>query len=237
MKFAVRSSYMQSGIRNAFLAIVLMFGAMLCGCQSVSTYSTVGNEHRITITKGNLAARTALDSESRVRAFVNAVKDNRKHLGASEISKAALSFVPFGPEAFVKLPNGESHIIVAFNQAYKGTRIIDSIQYGSFLQDTGELRTIRTQLVDPVNLPKVPTASRVDREKATTLFRNYLREHGQSETFFDIDEVPVMSARLHAAGYFAQYSKRNKNGSLSRMAAIVDPKNARVHVLYDINTD
>jgi hypothetical protein len=198
----------------------------------------VGNEYRLTVSKnkGNIASDEAKTSEERVTVLGRTLVDRRSELGASGVSKSGLTFAPYA-ESNVLLPNGEPQVLTVIFQTYKGARVLDGLQYGSFDQKTGELRAVRAFLKDPAKLPDPPQADMPAWSRAHEVFRDYLREHKATQINFTIEEQPVISASLSVAGYLARYARRNPDNSLSRFAAIVDPSTKKVHVLYDMETD
>jgi hypothetical protein len=222
--------------RCAALAAALL-AVVTAACSSVPL-KVVGNEYRLTVpkNKGNIAPNEAKTPEERVAVLERTLTDRRSELGASGVSKGDLAFAPYA-ESAVLLPDGEAQVLTVVFQTYKGARVLDGLQYGSFDQTTGELRALRAFLKDPAKLPDPPQADMAAWSKAHQVFRDYLREHKATQINFTIEEQPVISATLGVAGYLARYARRNADGSLSRFAAIVDPSTKAVHVLYDMETD
>ncbi len=209
---------------------------LLAGCSSIPL-KVVGNEYRLTVEKkGNIADSEAKTAEERVAVLSATLKDRRKELGGAGIEKDALTFMPYAESSFI-LPDGEAQVLTVLYQTYKGARVLDGLQYGSFDLKTGELRAVRAFLKDPAKLPDPPQADMTAWSAAHRVFREYLQKHKAAKINFLIEEQPVVSAGLGVAGYLARYSRRNPDASLSRFAAIVDPAAKTVHVLYDIGTD
>jgi hypothetical protein len=218
----------------AGLAIALV---MLGGCGSVPL-KVVGNEYRLTVkdNSGNIADKEAKTADERVAVLSATLRDRRKELGGENIAKDELTFLPYAESSFT-LPDGSTQVLTVIYQTYKGARVIDGLQYGSFDSNSGELRSVRAFLKDPAKLPEPPKADMATWSRVHQTFRNYLQEHKATKFNFTIEEQPVISADLGVAGYLAHYSRRNADTSLSRFAAIVDPNSNAVHVLYDIGTD
>lgn len=135
------------------------------------------------------------------------------------------------------MPDGQAQVLTVLYQTRDSARVLDGIQYGSYDQETGELRAVRAFLKDPSKLPTAPKADMEIWSRMNEVFREYLRKKGGPKTVFGVEEMPVITSEPARAGYLARYSRRNADGSLSRFAAIIDPSNNQVHVLYDIVTD
>jgi hypothetical protein len=209
----------------------------IAGCSSV-TVTAVGDEYSV-ISKdmeGNLARKTANSFDERVAVLSKTLRDRKNKLGGAAIKSDQLNFVAFGESEFI-LPNGQSHILTILYQTYKGARIVDSFQYGSFDKKTGELRTVRALFKDPAKLVSPPEASMEQWSQIHQNFREYLNKHKTLKVDFIVEQEPVISAKLNVAGYMVRYAHRNADNSLSRFAAIMEPKTDKVHVLYDINMD
>lgn len=222
-----------SGLRGVIGCMLL---ALLAACSGV-THSVVGNEYRLTAKLGNdVVGGEARTSDERFALLARTIKSRRHKLGGKGVSWDELDFIPDAESTFT-LPGGHQQILTIMYQSYKGARVIDGLQYGSFNAKDGTLQSVRAFLKDPATLPEPPKLDLRAWSEVHNVFREWLRIHKASKFNFVIEQPPVISARLHVAGYLARYAHRNADGTLSRFAAIIDPATDAVHVLYDVNTD
>jgi len=210
---------------------------LLSGCGGIPL-RVVGEEYQLTVEKkkGNIASKTAKTTEERVAVLSETIRDRKAELGGKGIPDADMAFLPYAESVFI-LPNGQTHVLTVLYQAYKGARVLEGLQYGSFDRDTGELRTVRAVLKAPSKLPPPPAQDAAVWSRMHEVFRNYLETGGNGQANYIIEEQPVIATAIGVSGYLARYSRRNPDGSLSRLAAVIEPNSERVHVLYDINTD
>ncbi len=224
----------ETAIRAGVLCTMFL---LLAGCGGAKL-KVVGNEFRLTAKEGSEVVGTKTNSEQqRVALLIRTLKERRHKLGGKGVSWDELDFVPYAETTFT-LPNGDQQILTVIYQAYKGARVIDGLQYGSFETKHGRLQSVRAFLKDPATLPDPPAVGDMKSwSKANQIFRDWLRVNKATKINFVVEERPVISARLHVAGYLARYAYRNPDGSHSRFAAIIDPTKQAVHVLYDIGSD
>jgi len=215
-----------------------MAAPILSGCGVKAMRAVVGEEHQLTVEKksGNLGSRRAETFDERCEVLAEAIAERKSELGGKNISEDDLEFIPFA-ESTIIMPDQKAYILTVLYQSRNGARILDGLQYGSFDSKKGELRTIRAFLKDPTELPAAPKADMVVWTRMNEVFREYLEKKGVPKTVFGIEEIPVVTAEPPRSGYLARYARRNSDGSLSRFAAIIDPSDEQVHVLYDIVTD
>jgi hypothetical protein len=225
----------KGGLWGLSLIIVVL---TLSGCGGVKALrAVVGEEYQLTVEKsGNLASRPATTFADRSAVLAETLVARKNELGGKGIAEDELQFIPFA-ESTIILPDGQTHVLTVLYQARDGARILDGLQYGSFDLEKGQLRTVRAFLKDPAKLPAAPKPDMAVWSRMNELFRVYLNRKGAPRTIFGIEEMPVMTAEPARAGYLARYARRNPDGSLTRFAAIIDPSNDQVHVLYHIETD
>jgi hypothetical protein len=199
---------------------------------------TFDDERLITLAQGNLARTPATTADERARALSSFLVEHRAYFDIANVPAENLVFTMAGPEFKVTQPQGRSFMMVALHQLYQGAPVIDETQYGAFLLDSSgrvaELRRVRARLIDPSQLPAPPTPNPEQQKAADTLFRKFLLDRLVSGEDIRVEDNPVVSAKLGIAGYLAQYSKRNEDGTVSRLEAVVAPSTAEIKVLYDI---
>lgn len=219
-------------------AAILVVVPMLSGCGVKAMRTVLGEEHQLTVEdkSGNLGSRRAGTFDERCAVLAEAIAERKSELGGKTISEDDLAFIPFA-ESTIIMPDGKAYVLTVLYQSYNGARILDGLQYGSFDSKKGELRTIRAFLKNPDKLPAAPKADMVVWTRMNDVFRGYLEKKGVPKTVFGIEEIPVVTAEPPRSGYLARYARRNSDGSLSRFAAIIDPSDEQVYVLYDIVTD
>ena len=196
-----------------------------------------GQEYRLTKEKhGNIAWHRAKTVEQRAKIFTDVLRDRAREFSGKKIAKKDLEFQTVG-ESRIVLPNGQTHILIVVYQTYHGARIIDQMQYGSFNARTGQLRTIRANLQPVKGLPEPPKPDPNVWSQLHDQFRAYVKARFAYVPNFAISDQPVISAKLHVAGYLVQFSHRNDNGTLTRFAGVIDPGNGQVSVLRDVTSD
>ncbi|MDH5784090.1 MAG: hypothetical protein OEZ16_00610 [Chromatiales bacterium] len=216
--------------------VLLCLSLLLAGCSSVPV-DVVDSQHQMTIMdEGNIAMEKALNPEARARVLADTMKQKRGKLGGKAIAEEALEFKSWG-ESGITLPNGQRHIVVVLHQQHMGARIIDGVQYGSFDADSGELRGVRAELRDPAMLPEPPTRDGRQWAEMHDKFREFVKQRYGRAVNFIIHETPVIVAQQTVAGYLAEYSIRNEDGTLNRFSSVIDAKDGQIHVIYDMNTD
>lgn len=225
--------------RSGLWCMMLLFTVVaLSGCGVKAMRVVVGEEHQLTVEKksGNLGSREAMTFDERCEVLAETIAERKNDLGGKDISEDDLEFVPFA-ESTIIMPDGKAYVLTLLYQSRNGARILDGLQYGSFDLKKGELRTIRAFLKDPSRLPLAPNPDMAVWTRMNDVFREYLKKKGTPKTVFGIEEIPVITAEPARAGYLARYSRRNPDGSLSRFAAIIDPSDEQIYVLYNIVTD
>jgi hypothetical protein len=229
-------SWSGSGILSK--ALICIIGAIaLTGCGVTAKRVVVGTEYQLNVEgSGNLGPRPAGTFEERCAVLAETIVQRHDELGGRDISGNDLTFVPFA-ESTITLPDGRTQVLTVLYQTRNGVRILDGIQYGCFDLKKGELRTVRAFLKDPSKLPAAPKPDMAVWTRMNEVFRAYLTQKGTPKTVFGIEEIPVITAEPARAGYLARYGRRNPDGSFSRFAAIIDPSNDRVNVLYDTTTE
>ncbi|MDH5178932.1 MAG: hypothetical protein OEZ39_00235 [Gammaproteobacteria bacterium] len=235
---------MNNSIQHAYRYAVRWCGSVLLvpilllsvGCSSTKL-TVIGQEHQLTREEsGNIAGEKAETTLQRSKVLGDVLIKRYDDLTSKDISRRDLAFAPYG-ESTIILPDGQTHVLVVLYQTYKGARIMEGLQYGSFDLKSGELRTVRAHLQKTSDLPDPPGPDLKTWSAMHNVFRAYLKQQGHEGISFSISDKPVVSAQLKVGGYLVQYSYRNENNSLSRFAGIIEPGTERVHVLYDITTD
>ena len=225
--------------RSGLLLMALLFiGFVFSGCGVKAMRTVLGDEHQLTVEKksGNLGSRQAMTFDERCEVLAEAIAERKNELGGKNISEDDLEFIPFA-ESTIIMPDGKAYVLTLLYQSRNGARILDGLQYGSFDLKKGELRTIRAFLKDPSKLPNAPRPDMAVWTRMNEVFREYLKVKGFPKTVFGIEELPVITAEPARTGYLARYSRRNQDGSLTRFAAIIDPSNEQIYVLYNIVAD
>jgi len=224
--------------RGLWLIVLLVIVFIFSGCGVKAMRVVLGEEHQLTVEKksGNLGSRRAMTFDERSEVLAEALAERKDDLGGKNISEDDLEFVQFA-ESTIVMPDGKAYVLTLLYQSLNGVRILDGLQYGSFDLKKGELRTIRAFLKDPSKLPPAPKPDMAVWTRMNEVFREYLKRKGTPKTVFGIEEIPVITAEPPRAGYLARYSRRTPDGSLSRFAAIIDPSDEQVYLLYNIVTD
>jgi hypothetical protein len=224
-------------IRVPAFVLMLLALNLVTACGSVPVRQVVGNQHQITQLKsGNIADRKATNAKERIEIMKQTLVSRADELTKLNIDETSLEFIAFG-ESEIGTPDGSTQYLLIMHQGYRGARIIDAVQYGSFDKETGELRALRADIGDISKLPPAPKTDRNEWSKIYRYVRKLFQSQGRPAAGYSVSDQPVISSKRKVAGYLAQYSVRNRNGSLSRFAAIIEPDSYKMHILYDINMD
>ncbi len=203
---------------------------------------TLGPEHIVSITKGNLAEQLATNAQGRLNILSDFLGQYQLELGSITLKAGGMSFVAAAPEFESVIGDSEQHRTVLLHQEYQGALILDAVQSGDFVSNDSaggdQLRRVQARLFDTSVLPTPPPSNSDTRASARSKFAVYLRERGMLSGSSSVLDTPVIWAAQNVAGFLAVYTElpdEIPDTAQGRLTAVVNPLTNTITVMSNID--
>jgi len=197
----------------------------------------LGEERLVALKMGNLSETAATDAQDRLNILAEFLQTYAEFFGVPTTKANDLMVLAAAPEQQAVVGMNEDHQTVMVNQEFEGAIVLDGQVFGEYVRVADrnwQLRRVQGRLFDPASLV-APVASNDDTlGLAAGLFEEFLVQNEFFEGGMNVLPTPVILGAENLAGFLCNYMRTYDDGSMDRMAAVVNPLTDQLHVVYYI---